>query len=183
MIPARGKQKKNVDVRVKGDNMNVIIDQQKTEPQAYITRIQQFFEEIENWLKDEALYIEQQEIEITEKMIGTYTVPSLSISTQHKNKLADIIPAGANIIVGEGRIDVDGWFGTEYIVFMRKNSTCMMKNVVGQDKLFEYPIYKGIDGDNWYWIDDTRRRKVSVMNKELLLELITMVSDYEFESA
>ena len=61
--------------------------QAEQKKQVYLTRVNQLFGHIKNWLKDEAR-IEQQEIEVTEKFTGTYTVPSLSISTQAgKNSL------------------------------------------------------------------------------------------------
>lgn len=164
----------------------MMIEQQQQVEQKkliYLQRVHQFFDDIKNWLKNEILYVEQQKIEIMEKFVGTYTVPTLSISSQTQEKLADIIPAGANIMVGEGRIDIEGWFGTEYIVYMRQDGPLLLKNIVGQDKPVKRPMYKGIESDNWYWVDNTRRRKVSLMNKVLLLELITMVSDYEFESS
>jgi len=110
----------------------MMIEQQQQVEQKkliYLQRVHQFFDDIKNWLKNEILYVEQQKIEIMEKFVGTYTVPTLSISSQTQEKLADIIPAGANIMVGEGRIDIEGWFGTEYIVYMRQDGPLLLKNI------------------------------------------------------
>ena len=43
----------------------------------------------------------------------------------------------------------------------------------------EQTIYN-IAADNWYWIEYTRDNQVHRLNKETLLKLINMVSDYEF---
>jgi hypothetical protein len=41
-------------------------------------------------------------------------------------------------------------------------------------------MYKGIDEDGWYWIEDSYRNKAHLINQTIFLELLTLVSDYEF---
>jgi len=68
--------------------------------QRYLTRVNQLFGDIKNWLKDTDLQVEQQETQIAEVLTGNYLAPTLSISTNQEN-LAQIVPIGACIIEAE----------------------------------------------------------------------------------
>jgi len=146
--------------------------------QVYLSRVNQLFGNIQNWLKDEAR-VEQQEIEVTEKFTGTYTAPVLSISTQTGEKLAEIKPRGVYIILAEGIIDVEGEFGHENITYMVDGGPDSYKaNPQNPVQILTEKRFKEIDDDGWYWIEDTLEDKVHfVNNKNALLEMITQVSE------
>ncbi|RKZ48565.1 MAG: hypothetical protein DRR16_11150 [Candidatus Parabeggiatoa sp. nov. 3] len=146
--------------------------------QVYLSRVNQLFGNIQNWLKDEAR-VDQQEIEVTEKFTGTYTAPALSISTQTGEKLVDIKPRGVYIILAEGMIDVEGEFGRERITYMVDGGPDGCKaNPQNPAKILTEKMFKEIDDDGWYWIEETLEDKVHfVNNKNALLEIITQVSE------
>ena len=145
--------------------------------QIYLTRVNQLFGNIKNWLKDEA-QVQQQEIEVTEKFTGTYTAPVLLIRTKTGEKLADIKPTGAYIILAEGMIDVEGEFGREHITYMVDGGPNSYKaNPKNPVQILTEKRFKEIDDDGWYWIEETLEDKVHfVNNKNALLEIITLVS-------
>jgi hypothetical protein len=66
--------------------------EQKKAGLVYLSRVNQLFGNIQNGVKDEPVAVKQQDIEIIEKFTGTYTAPTLSISTQTGEKLVDIKP-------------------------------------------------------------------------------------------
>ncbi len=41
-------------------------------------------------------------------------------------------------------------------------------------------LIKEVGQDGWYWIEDKRLGKTHAVNKELFLDLLAEVSDYEF---
>jgi len=135
----------------------------------YLKRVEQLYTDIRAWLADENLKVVDTRVDILEQM-AAYQVTGLSIQTQAGKVLADIKPAGASVIVAEGRIDVEGWLGTEYLLYMLKARPELGK-----------PLYKGLNQDAWYWIEDSYRNRAHCLEKSLLLELITLVSDYEFD--
>jgi hypothetical protein len=147
--------------------MNFIEEQRQQSEQnkrLFLDRVNQLFDDINVWIKEENLYLEQQRIEITEEIIGTYTAPKLSIHTASQQKLVEIIPIYAFSIVAEGLMDIRGQLGKEYIAYLRPS---------------EQTIYH-IGNDNWYWIENMSHSRVYVMNKSRLFEIITLVSDYSF---
>jgi len=149
--------------------------------QVYLTRVNQLFGNIQDWLKDEPVAVKQQNLEIIEKFTGPYTVPSLSISTQAGQELADINPGGTYTLMAEGLLDVEGGFGKEHIMYIVEGGPYINKPATDdKDKLIRQPTYEDIDDDGWYWIEETLLDKAHFMNKNALLEIITQVSDYEF---
>jgi hypothetical protein len=156
------------------------------EKQLYLARVTQLFTDIEQWLTGD-LHIDRQTIEITES-IGTYPAPSLIISLPLGEKLAEIRPVGARIIAAEGEVDLKGWLGTEDISFYSAAPTTTLKVSLGKGENLmpagtivpNTQIYEGIEEDGWYWIDDRERKRAYLLNKDLLLKLISRVSNYDF---
>jgi len=149
--------------------------------QIYLTRVNQLFGNIQDWLKDEPVTVKQQNLEIIEKFTGPYTVPSLSISTQAGQELADIKPRGAYVILAEGLVDIEGGFGREHITYMVDGGPYSYRPLPeNTTQVIKKPMFKGINEDAWYWVEDSRLDRANAMDKELLRELITLVSDYEF---
>ncbi|EDN65936.1 hypothetical protein BGP_4744 [Beggiatoa sp. PS] len=84
-------------------------------------------------------------------------------------------PIGACAVLAEGMIELESWLGKEHIVYMPTGGPTFT-----EPSGVERPIYRGIDEEGWYWIESSRRTKAYKMDKELLLELMTMVSDHAF---
>jgi hypothetical protein len=150
--------------------------------QVYLTRVNQLFGNIKNWLKDEPVAVKLQELEIIEKFTGHYIVPSLSISTQTGQELAEIKPKGAYIILAEGLVDIEGGFGREHITYMVDGGPYNYRPLPEHTTQFiKKPMFNDIDDNGWYWIEETTDEKVHfINNKNALLDVITQVSDYEF---
>jgi hypothetical protein len=131
--------------------------------QTFLARLNQLFADIQVWVTAEGWYTEQNEIEITEKIIGNYVAPALSILTPKQQKLVDIIPTCAFVIVADGVVKISGKMGQQILVYLRPNEQTI------------YNIY----ADNWYWIKYTRDNQVHLLTKDILLKLIGIVSNYE----
>ena len=132
--------------------------------QTFLDRLEQLFADIQIWVTSEGLYIEQNEIEITEKIIGNYIAPTLTVLTPKQQKLVDIVPTCAFVIVADGVVKINGAMGQQVLAYLRPE---------------EQTIYN-IAADNWYWIEYTRDNQVHRLNKAILFKLINMVSNYEF---
>ena len=155
--------------------------QAEQKKQVYLARVNQLFGHIKTWLKDDALQVEQQQIEVREKFTGTYTAPVLSIRTQTGQTLAEIKPKGAYIILAEGLVDIEGGFGREHITYMVDGGPYSYRpQPENTDQLIKKPMFKGIDDNGWYWVENSRLDRANTINKEVFHDLITVVSDYEF---
>ncbi len=130
----------------------------------FLERLEQLFSDIEYWVKEEGLHTDRAEIDITEKIIGSYRAPTLSILTPNQQKIADIIPTCAFVIVAEGLVKIRGEFDQQHLAYLRPSEQTI------------YSIYT----DNWYWIEYSRDNHAYIMTKAILLKLLNRVSDYEF---
>jgi len=146
----------------------------------YLERVEQLYTPIKQWLTEEQLLFVPSQMETIEQL-ATYKTTQLSIKTQAGKTLGKIKPKGSRVILGEGLIEIEGWLGKESLVYMIKNGLKITKpDRHNSDKLITVPMYKGIDIDGWYWIEDSRRNRAHLLDKSLFFELITFVSDYEF---
>jgi len=138
--------------------------------QRYLTRVNQLFFDIKNWLKDTDLHVEQQETQIAEVLTGDYLAPTLSIST-NQEKLAKMVPIGACIIEAEGRVDVEGWLGIEHIAFL----------VNGGPRLSAgRKMFPDVDTNGWYWLENNLSSKAHLMNQGAFFNVFTQATDYAF---
>lgn len=134
--------------------------------QTFLARLNQLFADIQVWVTAEGWYTEQNEIEITEKIIGNYVAPALSILTPKQQKLVDIIPTCAFVIVADGVVKISGEMGQQILVYLRPNEQTI------------YNIY----ADNWYWIEYTRDNQVHLLTKDILLKLIGIVNENKIQN-
>ncbi len=151
-------------------------NQQHTElkQQIYLQRVNQIHAKIRNWLQDKPLILENSNMEVVEAL-WHYKAPRLSLKTEQGETLADLFSKGTSVLLGEGLIEIEGTVCVESIIYMLKDGL-IITDRNGKDR----PMYKGINQDGWYWIEDSYRNKAHLLNKPLFLDLITLVSDYEF---
>lgn len=158
--------------------------QAEQKKQTYLKRVNLFFQDVKQWFKDEPLLIEESMREINETLMeddirDIYTAPMLTVYTQNHEKVVDIKPVGACVIVAKGMIDIEGPYGDrEHITYMLKEQPLILRKVNSQ--LIEKPMYNNVNTDNWYWLSESDRHNAQVMNQNLLRKLIMRVSDYEF---
>jgi len=131
--------------------------------QLFLHRVNLLLNNIKQWATEAGLQVTAGQVPIREKFTGLYTAPSLTIGLPEQ-KLADVIPVSAFVIVADGLLKVSGWLGREHIAYLLK-----------AEQTF-YPIAQ----DDWYWIEETTDNKAHLMSKDTLLTVISMVSDYEF---
>jgi hypothetical protein len=134
--------------------------------QTFLARLNQLFADIQVWVTAEGWYTEQNEIEITEKIIGNYVAPALSILTPKQQKIVDIIPTCAFVIVADGVVKISGEMGQQILVYLRPNEQTI------------YNIY----ADNWYWIEYTRDNQAHLLTKDILLKLIGIVNENKIQN-
>lgn len=146
----------------------------ESKQQIYLQRINQLHTNIKNWLQNEPFILEISNIDIIE-VLGNYQVAQLSIKTKNGETLAKLLSKGTAVLLGEGLIEMEGKVGTESIIYMLKGGL-MITDRYGKNR----PMYKGINENGWYWIEDSYRNKAHLMNQALIKDLITLVSDYEF---
>jgi len=157
--------------------------QAEQKKQTYLKRVNFLFENVKQWLKDEPLLVEETTREINETLMDDdmrdiYTVPMLILYAPNHEKVVELKPVGASVIVAQGMIDIEDPYGDrEHITYMLKEQPQVLRKV--GDKLVEKPMYNNVNADNWYWLNYGNRHNAQVMSKSLLHKLIMRVSDYE----
>ena len=91
--------------------------------QRYLQRVNDFYGSIYDWLQEYPdITLIKTPFEKSELEVGNYTTEKLSIKTkdnQGYQVIVDMIPGGANIIMTEGTIEIEGW-RREYLAYMKK---------------------------------------------------------------
>ena len=151
----------------------------------YLDNISVFYTMIAEWLKDKSLFCKEIDYNVNEKASGQYTAKKLVILKNNANPLAEIFPVGAWVIGANGRIDLIGDFDQQILIYLkkdlkRKDSITIPKNEehYGVSKS-SYSLYKRVEQDGWYWIENKRLGKAHAVNKELFFDLLAEVSDHE----
>ncbi len=149
---------------------------------AFIESVNNFFADVESWIVSSSLKSIRQEIEISEEYSGSYKVSKLILQDESGKKIAELIPVGAFIIGGKGRIDMNGTIDKAIIVNLDAGgqSATTTITVGNRSETSKTAFYKCIDKQGWYWIENGRRGKANFLNNDLFIELLQEVSDYEF---
>lgn len=148
---------------------------------AFVDSVNNLFSEIESWIAKTKLNGTRQETEISEEASGKYKVNKLTLTDEAGKKIAEFVPVGTFIIGGNGRIDLNGTIDKAILVNLEVGGPSMTTTITvgGQAETRTTRFYKGIDKQGWYWIEDKRRAKANFFTKELFIELLREVSDYE----
>jgi hypothetical protein len=151
--------------------------QMKQKQQLYLKRIDQFFAQIKNWLSDDFEIILTENY-LIEDEAGKYQTPSLSIvkkeASKPNKKVVDLFPKGTSVLMGEGFIEVHGVYGEESFIYMLKDGWVI------QDRFGKIrPMYKEVKTDGWYWLESYHRNKASLVDKDVLMDVLKMVTLYD----
>ena len=152
-------------------------------PVNFITDVNNLYNEIDNWLRSQKLSTTREKKDISEEAYGQYSIDQLIISDSTGSKVATLTPVGAGVIGAKGRVDVVGILDRIILVKLEKGGPQISTSV----KSGEYTernatqLFKGISKDGWYWIESKRLRKARLLDKNLFFDLISEVSDYEFD--
>jgi hypothetical protein len=144
----------------------------------YLKRINQFFAQVKNWLADDFETIATENYPVEDET-GKYQIPSLSIvkkeMSEPNNRVVDLFPKGTSVLMGEGFIEVHGVYGKESFIYMVKDGWVI------QDRFGKIrPMYKEVKTDGWYWIESYHRNRASLVDKEVLMDVLKMVSRLKF---
>lgn len=148
----------------------------------YQERINALYAEAKNWA--EPLSAEEGNVQVTERLSGSYSVPCLILKAPEGSEVARLEPVGTYILGAEGRVDLKGHNGKEAIVYLVNDGpTLSFGNAEAGVEPDRSPValFQGIDRHGWYWIEDSRRGRARLMTKALFRDLVSEVSDYAFE--
>lgn len=148
----------------------------------FIARVNTLYSEVGSWLENEPFSTRKETIEINEKLAGKYEIESLTISDNEGILIAELRPIGAWIIAAEGRVDIIGKSDNENLVYIVSDGphvTMQEKTENQKIQRSSRPIFKGIEGSGWYWIESKRLGRARLLDKNLFIDLMSVVSDYE----
>jgi hypothetical protein len=151
-------------------------------PEEYVQRVKTFLNEATGWCKDQDLTVKNDVVTLREELIAEYEAPSLYISKDDV-LLAKILPVGSKIIGARGRVDLIGRVARHALLFQVGNRpTSSTQTAVGRKTInsSSAPKLSKVEEDGWYWIE-ARIRRPKRVEESLFLDLLTDVSDYEFE--
>lgn len=148
----------------------------------FLKNTDKLYDNINSWIGTHGLTALPEKIEVTEEASGKYSANKLTIQDEKKQIIASIVPIGAWVIGANGRVDLIGKFDKLIIVNLEKGGLSLSTTMTVGDhqETSTRHFYKGIKEAGWYWIEDTRLGKARLLDKDLFLELLSEVSDYEF---
>lgn len=152
---------------------------------AYQERVSAFMEQARVWCTSHGLRVECLPAVIIESCAPKYLAPSLRILNEQSDALvAELLPTGSAIIGALGRIDLKGRFARHALLYQIGNVSQNSTNAALSDDTTSRETrrlaYSGHAGDGWYW-REAWIRKAKLVDEELFLELLTDVSDHEFQ--
>jgi len=152
----------------------------------YQERVAAFMDHAQAWCTAHGLTVEKFPTELSEEALPKYQANSLRILRPNGQHLAELLPTGAAIIGALGRIDLQGAIARHAFLFQTGKGPTIGSHIVTSEGKTTHkttiPIVKGIDGDGWYWYEAFIRQAKRV-DESLFLDLLTDVSDYEFQQS
>ena len=154
----------------------------KSRQQDYISRLTKLYSSVETWIERTDLKAIRNTVELNEEVPGRYEAPTLKILDAQGKKVAELLPVGAWIIGAEGRVDLVGLLDRNGLVYLREGGPhIQVTESEGPKDSREWtrPLFKGVEQTGWYWIGEPRRGRAHPLPKELFLDLLSEVSDYD----
>jgi len=148
----------------------------------YRERVNVLYLDVQKWV--EPLTTKMQEVEVLERVSGSYAVRSLEIMKSDGSEVIRLEPVGTWIIGAEGRVDLKGYNGKEVIIYLTNDGPALNFSETesdGETSKSTMALFQGVEQDGWYWIEDSRRGRARLMTQELFRDLVSEVSDYAFE--
>ena len=144
----------------------------------YVQRLRDLYAQVRIWLADQPVVLTEKSGEITEMLPGQYQVPTLEISSQTGAPIAVLQPVGSWIIGALGRIDLNGTNDTAVLLYLFTDGGQWKVTIAGEEERAT-PFFRGVDRPGWYWVENVRLGRARSVDKELFLDLLVEVSDYE----
>ncbi|HVE09781.1 MAG TPA: hypothetical protein VNE00_21170 [Paraburkholderia sp.] len=147
----------------------------------YVQRVTHFVEEVSGWCKDRELTVERGAVSLREQAVAPYEAASLKI-LKDGILLGSMVPVGSRVIGAEGRVDLIGRVARHALLYHLGNGPVFWRQTGTGGNAASSPsrrIRYGVHCDGWYWTEATILKPKHI-DKDLFLDLLTDVSDYEF---
>ncbi len=151
----------------------------------YTERLKDLYIHVKKWSAGRSFRFVDKDIDITEMVPGVYSAPALEIRSDTGALIATLEPIGAWIIGALGRVDLKGKSETVNLLYLAKGSPHRTIKITagGYEEKRSAPLFRGVDHDGWYWIEDARLGRVRSLDAELFLDLLSGISDHEQQFA
>jgi hypothetical protein len=160
------------------------MDQFEEKVRQYQERVTAFMAQAQAWCAAHGLVTDEVAAELVEEGLPKYSAASLHILTADRKHVAELLPTGSAIIGALGRIDLRGALARHAFLFQTGAGPSISSSATTTDGKTTsdtpQPMISGIAGDGWYWYEAFVRRAKRV-DESLFLDLLTDVSDYEFQ--
>jgi hypothetical protein len=149
--------------------------------ETFLAKVNHLLSDIEEWSRSAGLATSQEEISITEEACGTYKTRKLLIQSTTGARLAEVIPISAWVLGANGRVDLKGIFDTIILVDLDAGGPTLTSTITtgNHQETHTRHFYRGIDEPGWYWIESKVSGRGHKLSRELFLDLLAEVSDYE----
>lgn len=152
---------------------------QQEKQRLYLQRVEDLFLQIKTWLPEGlTATINHESRKPVRDETGEYFPPVLTITRTDKeepdNFVADLFPAGCSVLLAEGLVELRGAIGEEPILYMIKDNL-MIDDAHGGTR----PMYRGLSENGWYWLESARRSRAVLLDDEVFIDLLPLVSVYE----
>lgn len=152
----------------------------------FFKKLATLYLDVANWVYLNNLKVERDIIELNEEDFGKYTVEKCSIVNSDGKRIAELLPVGASIIGAKYRVDLIGLIDQESLVYFDEGGPTMRAEIsegdqIDTNKMNTFKIYRGVDEAGWYWIESQRLNRAYKVDQTLFLELISTVTDYEYQ--
>ena len=147
----------------------------------FTSRLETLYAEVTLWIADRSLKVVSSVVELHEEILGRYEVASLSLIKDDGKQIGIMTPVGASVIGASGRVDLVGAVDREILVFLDKGGPTISRTVQVEEQIETQtvPLYRGVSGEGWYWIENRKPSRARLLDKTLFLDLLDEVSDYE----
>lgn len=153
-----------------------------TEEELFLERVEQLYSRIRDWLSGESISCVLESVSITESG-KAYEAPVLKLNERENRFAAKLIPVGWRVVGAEGRIDLMGNLDRTVFAYLKTGGPIFTTKEKLDDSQSNWTkprmLFKNIEEEGWYWIEDQRLGKAKPLDKELLLDIIGWVSGYE----
>ena len=160
------------------------MDQFEQKVRQYQECVTAFMAEAQAWCDTHGLVTDEITVELLEEGLPKYSATGLHILTAERKRLAELLPTGSAIIGALGRIDLRGALARHpFLLQTGTGPSISISSTTPDGKTTSdtpLPLISGIRDDGWYWYEAFVRRPKRV-DESLFLDLLTDVSDYEFQ--
>ena len=140
--------------------------------ETYLNNVEALYSSIRAWSSEKKFSFKESEHQLNEERFGLYKTTKMGINLLEKNiRLGELCPVSASVLGADGRVDLIGDFDQLIFLYLMPEKT---------DGTVKEVPYKGVKQNGWYWIEDYRRAKAHLIEKDLFFELLEVVSDHEF---